>query len=138
VRLWDPATGQPTGTLEGHESTVYGVAFSPDGRLLATGGDDGTVRLWDPATGQPTGTLEGHADTVNDVAFSPDGRLLATGSDDRTVRLWDTRTLALVSQLKIGVSVAALAWGPEGIAVAGHRSLLRLAVIDRTGRRQFT
>ena len=135
VRLWDPATGQPT-TLEGHTDGVNGVAFSPDGRLLASASYDRTVRLWDPATGQFTATLEGHSDEVRSVAFSPDGRLLASASDDGTVRLWDAWTPALVSQLKIGVPVTALAWGSHGIAVAGHQSLMHLAVINHVSHRQ--
>jgi WD40 repeat protein len=135
VRLWDPAISQPAATPEGHASEVYGVAFSPGGRLLAScGSDDRIVRLWDPASGQPVAALEGHSAEVNTVAFSPDGRLLASGSDDRTVRLWDVGTAALVSQLKIGVPVAALAWGPRGIAAVGYQSLMRLAVIDHPGR----
>jgi WD40 repeat protein len=89
VRLWDPATGQQLRTMTGHDGKVFGVAFSPDGRLLASGGGDNTVRLWDPATGEHRGTLAGHDDPVFGVAFSPDGRLLATASYDKTVRLWD-------------------------------------------------
>jgi WD40 repeat protein len=115
-----------------------GVKHSSTFSSLARGGGDGMVRLWDPAAGQLTATLEGHTDTVNGVTFSPDGHLLASGGDDRTVRLWNVRTLALVSQLKIGVQIAALAWGPQGIAVAGQRNLLCLAVIDHESRQPDT
>lgn len=71
--------------LTGHTDYVVGVAFSPDGALLATASDDRTARLWDVATGQTTRTLTGH---FYGVAFSPDGTLLATTGSDRTARLW--------------------------------------------------
>jgi WD40 repeat protein len=74
---------------------IWAVAFSPDGRLLATAGLDGAARLWDPATRNCLRTLTGDTSEVRPlfaVAFSPDGRLLATGGDDRTARLWDQPT----------------------------------------------
>ncbi len=95
LRLWDAATGEPRATLKGHESTVYAVAFSPDGKTLASAGVDplnpgrpGVLRLWDAATGEPRATLKGHAGAVHAVAFSPDGKTLASASTDTTMRLW--------------------------------------------------
>jgi len=100
VRLWNPATNQPTAILHGHTGRVNGVAFSPDGRQPASASFDHTVRLWDPASSQLTSILEGHAEPVRGVAFSPDGRQLASAINDRTVRLWDAANGQLIVTLE--------------------------------------
>ena len=64
------------------------MAFSPDGRTLATGGDDATIKLWNLASRQQTASLRGHTGPVNALAFSQDGKLLASCSGDGTARLW--------------------------------------------------
>lgn len=79
-------------TLTGHMGQVESVAYSPDGKLLATAGDDKMAILWDAATGKMLMTLRGHTQVIEIIAFSPDGKKLATGSDDKTVKLWDVQT----------------------------------------------
>src|SRR5271156_1706273 len=82
-------------TLEGHLGPVGGVAFSPDGKLVASGSNDRTIKFWDVTTGALQQTLEGHSGFVWGVAFSPDGKLVVSGSDDCTIKLWDATTGAL-------------------------------------------
>jgi hypothetical protein len=121
VRLWDAKSGEGLGALKVPEGWVSSVAFSPDGRQIATGNVSGTVRLWDARNGAAIGgPLKGHEGWVSSVAFSPDGRQIASGSSDRTVRLWDARSGAAIGPPLKGHEgyVWSVGFGPDGRQLA--------------------
>ena len=102
-------------TFKGHSDAIASIAFSPDGKRLASGSKDKTIKLWDTVTGKELLTFKGHSLAVLSVAFSPDGKRLASGSKDKTIKLWDTVTGKELLTLK-GHSkrVASVAFSPDG------------------------
>ena len=103
-RYWRQLCDWKVAELDAHTGTVRCIAYSPDSKLLATGGDDQTVVIWDVATGKQMAVLEAHADAVNGVVFAaqPDGssHRLATASNDGTVKMWEVSTGRLIAELK--------------------------------------
>lgn len=119
MRLWDIASGQELRQLKGHTDKVNSAAFTPDGKLLASGSSDNTVRLWDVASGRELRQLQEHTGSVYGVAFTPDGKLLASGSDDKTVRLWDIASGREVRRLQTPTSsVSSVAISCDGKLLA--------------------
>jgi WD40 repeat protein len=89
VRVLDAATGEDRAALKGHTSDVGCLAYSADGKLLASGSIDGVIKLWDVAASKERATVKGDAVSVYSLAFSPDGKLLAAGGSTGAVKLWD-------------------------------------------------
>ena len=129
VQLWDAQTGDHKTTLTGHTKRVNSVAYSSDGKIIASGGEDGTVRLWEVTTGKQKVVLGRTSwmnflfpwlnPPVNSVAYSPDGKTVAAASWDRKLRLYDTRTTKLKATL-IGHTgpVDAVVYSPDGKTIA--------------------
>ena len=92
VRLWDVASGREIGVIKGHGRGISKVAFSRDGKRLASGSTDNTIRIWDVATRSALQTLTGHTAAIESMDFTPDGRMLASASEDGSTFLWDTKT----------------------------------------------
>src|SRR5262249_6584901 len=136
-----------------HQGTVLTLAFSPDGKLLATGSTDRTARIWQAATGQPACPPLTHQRAITSVAFSPDGKIILTGSRDGTAPFWGVATgrplgIPLRHYLR---EVRAAAFSPDGqrvvtvgeykvnrvwpvpVPVAGEMERLLLGVQVRTG-----
>jgi predicted NACHT family NTPase len=95
------------------------VAFSPDGALLATASDDGTVGMWDLATDTMLTSLRGHTDWIFDLAFSPDGALLATASNDGAIRVWGVEDGVARATLVQFSEAGYAAWSAAGYKLDG-------------------
>ncbi|KAK6354376.1 hypothetical protein TWF730_008784 [Orbilia blumenaviensis] len=120
-------------SLRGHSSYVLSVAFSPDGKQLASGFYDDTVKIWDLTTGVNLNTLKGHSGSIQSVAFSPDGRYLASGSGDGTIKIWNTITGVNLSTLEDHEKwVNSVAFSPNGKRLASGSDDNSIKIWDMT------
>ena len=88
IKLWNVETGQKIKTLSGHNGAIFGLAFRPDGKVLASASGDRTVKLWEVASGDRRDTLSQSLKELYAVAFSPDGKRLMAGGVDNRIRIW--------------------------------------------------
>jgi WD40 repeat protein len=133
IRLWDPETGKLQHKLLANWNTVHAVAFSPDGKLLASDSNH-LVRLWDVYTTRIKDTLKGHRDGVNAIAFSPDGAWVAAGAFDNRIAMWDVRSAGYLRSFnREGLPGSSIAFSPDGKMLATNTARKLLLWDTATG-----
>lgn len=125
--------------LHAHTDDIRGLAFSPDGKVLATAGADQVIYLWDVETHRQIGRLEGHQSLVKSVAFSPDGSTLASASDDKTIILWNVETQQPLGLALVGHEgkVNCVAFSPDGRTLASASSDTTVRLWDISTRQSM-
>ncbi|MDX1993752.1 MAG: WD40 repeat domain-containing protein [bacterium] len=120
IEVWDAASGQSFRSINAHPGEVRAIAYSPDGTLLASGGNspDSTVRIWDPSSGALVHILNGHTASIRSLAWHPQGTYLASASLDGTVRLWNVVSGEQIDLLGPFNDLNTVAWSPDGTRLA--------------------
>ncbi|MGF7238764.1 MAG: WD40 repeat domain-containing protein, partial [Frankia sp.] len=129
ARIWPAGEPRTRTALSGYGGPMWGLAFSPDGRLLAAGADDGTLHLWDATTLAHLGVTQAHKAALRIVTFSADGTVLATGAIDGSARTWRVADRSLKTQISGPHGwVRAMALSPDGalLATSGRETSVAL------------
>jgi WD40 repeat protein/ABC-type dipeptide/oligopeptide/nickel transport system ATPase subunit len=137
-RLWEVIYNvHESNRLEGHSNEVLSIAFSPDGAIIASGGNDSTIKLWS-LHGEQLLTLTGHSNGVLSVAFSFDGAIIASGSSDSTIKLWDLEGKQLLTFTGHSKEVLSVAFSPDGKTIASGSSDSTIKLWDLEGKELWT
>lgn len=139
VNIWDITTKHCYRTISGHHNWVWWVAFSPDGRTLATGSSvERIIKLWDVESGECLHTLQGHEDMLWAIAFSPDGSTLASTSSDNTIKLWDVGSGNCIATLEgHDTWVMCAAFNPEGNLLAAGDGYAAMTIWDMNTKQRI-
>ncbi|WP_448266878.1 nSTAND1 domain-containing NTPase [Nostoc sp. DSM 114159] len=130
---------QERNRLEGHSDAVRGVAFSPDGKTIASASADNTVKVWDAVSAKEITTFKGHSSEVWGVAFSPDGKTIASASYDKTVKVWDAVSAKEITTFKgHSDAVYSVAFSPDGKTIASASYDKTVKVWDAVSAKEIT
>ncbi len=136
ISIHDSSGKSPTFKLTPHKDLIYALAWSPDGKILASAGYDRVIQLWDAAAGKQLRSLKDHSDAIYGLAFSADGKLLASAAADRAVKVWDIATGKRLYTLGEATDwLYAVAWSPDGkhLAAAGVDKSIRVWEVNAAG-----
>ena len=136
VLIYDVGERKLIRTIKGHSDCIYGIAFSPDGKTIATASYDKLIKLWDIATGKEIRTYKDHIDAVYAVAFTPDGKFLVSGAADRTIKVWNVATgerLYTLSDPQDGINTVAIHPSGKFVAAGGLDKTIRVWSLGEKG-----
>ncbi|HMJ65918.1 MAG TPA: hypothetical protein VK615_11260, partial [Candidatus Binatia bacterium] len=130
VTVWKAEAGWAQTNFPAHRRSVVGACFTPDGRTLATGGEEGTAKLWNVATHREIATLRGHLRSIHAVDISPDsGRLATAAGGVETIKLWDLHThQELITLASESTLLVALRFTPDGNKIVGYNDRARIQI----------
>jgi len=126
LKVWDASTGAELMTLRGHTSVIQmqAVAFSPDGKRIVSGSENGTIKVWSGVSGEELMSVRGHTSRLRSVGFSPDGKRIISGSHDGTLKLWGSASGVEVMTLR---GYGSAIFSPDGKTIAFGTTLLEAA-----------
>lgn len=139
IEIWDTENGKRLHNLRAHSERRGCLAWSPDGKTLATAADDGQIVFWDPTDGRQLQSIRAHNAPVDSLAWSVDSQQIASGSGDHTIKVWDARTGKLNRTLRGHVKgVSVVSWSPDGTRLASASEDMTIKTWDASAAQDVT